>query len=66
MDLKMLLRRNARALMLQAKAGNIEERRAYRQFAGDYSAEAEVESVAPSSRRSEQGEPGLNKGEQNG
>lgn len=45
MDLGILLRRNARALMLQARAGNDEERRAYRQFAGDYSVPIEAESA---------------------
>lgn len=38
----MLLNRNRRALMLQARAGNDEERRAYRQFAHDYSVQSDA------------------------
>ena len=59
MDPEMLLHRNRRALMLQAKAGNDEERRAYRQFARDYSVQIDVERTkiaspdAGSSRRAE-------------
>lgn len=37
MDLNLLLHRHQVALMRQAKAANPEERRAYRQFARDYS-----------------------------
>ena len=37
MDLNSLLGRHQVVLMLQAKAGNEEERRAYREFAQDYS-----------------------------
>ena len=37
MDLNSLLGRHQVALMLQARAGNEEERRAYRQFARDFS-----------------------------
>jgi len=36
-DLNLLLHRHQVALMLQEKAANPEERRAYRQFARDYS-----------------------------
>ena len=37
MDLNLLLHRHQAVLMLQEKAANPEERRAYRQFAHDYS-----------------------------
>ena len=36
MDLNLLLSRHQHALMLQEKAANEEERRAYRQFARDH------------------------------
>jgi hypothetical protein len=36
MDLNLLLHRHQLSLMLQEKAANEEERRAYRQFARDY------------------------------
>ena len=50
MDLNVLLQRHQLALMLQEKAGNDEERRAYRQFARDYSVQIQMtrtESGAP-------------------
>lgn len=37
MDLNLLLHRHQLSLMLQERAANDEERRAYRQFARDYS-----------------------------
>jgi len=50
MDLNLLLYRHQIALMRQPKAGNDEERRAYRQFARDYSVQIEI-------RRTETGAP---------
>ena len=50
MDLNVLLSRNQLALTVQGKAGNDEERRAYRQFARDYLVQIEItrtESGAP-------------------
>jgi hypothetical protein len=49
-DLNLLLHRHQLALMRQAKAANDEERRAYRQFARDYSVQIKMirtESGAP-------------------
>ena len=42
MDPDTLLDRNRRALTLQERAGNDEERRAYLQFARDYSVQTDV------------------------
>jgi hypothetical protein len=49
MDPDMLLHRSRRALILQANAGNDEERRAYRQFARDYS--VQIDGIEPRLRR---------------
>jgi hypothetical protein len=49
-DLNLLLRRHQLALRLQEKSANEEERRAYRQFARDYSVQTKM-------RRTESGEP---------
>ena len=46
MDLNSLLGRHQEALMRQANAGNEEERRAYRQFAQDYSVQIKVTRAA--------------------
>ena len=51
MDLNQLLERHQLVLMLQEKAGNAEERQAYRQFAKDYSVQIRMvraEGGAPS------------------
>jgi hypothetical protein len=42
LDLNLLLSRHQQALMLQEKAANEEERRAYRQFASDQLAQIQV------------------------
>jgi hypothetical protein len=42
MDLNLLLHRHQIALMLQEKAANEEERRAYCQFARDYSVQIQM------------------------
>ena len=42
MDLNQLLEKHQVALMLQEKAANDEERRAYRQFARDYFARIQI------------------------
>jgi hypothetical protein len=50
MDLNLLLHRHQVALMLQEKAANAEERRAFRQFARDFSVQIRMtptESGAP-------------------
>ena len=42
MDLNLLLSRHQQALMLQEKAANEEERRAYRQFARDHFVQIQI------------------------
>jgi len=42
MDLNLLLQRHQLALMLQEKAASDEQRRAYRQFARDYSVQIQM------------------------
>ena len=42
MDLNILLGRHQQALMLQEKAANAEERRAYRQFARDHFVQIQI------------------------
>lgn len=49
MDSNLLMERNRRALSLQEKAGSEEERRAYRQFARDYSVQIQLKQTENSS-----------------